>query len=37
MGFFKYGQEELDYLKKKDKKLGLAIERIGLIERQVET
>lgn len=31
----KYGQVELDYLKKKDKKLGAAIERIGKIEREV--
>ena len=35
MEFFKYGETELDYLKKKDKKLGLAIERIGMIEREV--
>lgn len=35
MEIFKYGQKELDYLKKKDKKLGLAIERIGMIEREV--
>jgi len=35
MAFFKYGQAELDYLKKKDKKLGIAIERIGMIEREV--
>ena len=35
MPFFKYGQVELDHLKKKDKKLGLAIERIGLLERKV--
>jgi DNA-3-methyladenine glycosylase II len=32
---FKYGQVELDYLKKKDKKLAEAIERIGMIEREV--
>lgn len=35
MEIFKYGQVELDYLKKKDKKLGLAIERIGMIEREI--
>ena len=35
METFKYGQVELDYLKKKDKKLGAAIERIGIIEREV--
>ncbi|ABR49641.1 methylated-DNA--protein-cysteine methyltransferase [Alkaliphilus metalliredigens QYMF] len=32
-GFFQYGQKEIAYLKKKDKKLGAAIERIGKIER----
>jgi DNA-3-methyladenine glycosylase II len=35
MEIFKYGQFELDYLKKKDKILGLAIERIGMVEREV--
>lgn len=35
MEIFKYGTRELDYLKKKDKKLAAAIDRIGMIERQV--
>lgn len=35
MDVFKYGQIEIDYLKKKDKRLGEAIERIGMIERKV--
>ena len=35
MEIFKYGQEEIDYLKKKDKYLAQAIDRIGLIEREV--
>lgn len=35
MDIFKYGNKEIDYLKKKDKKLGIAIERIGIIEREV--
>ncbi len=35
MDVFKYGQLEMDYLKKKDKKLGAAIEKIGRIERGV--
>lgn len=35
MEIFRYGRTELDYLKKKDKKLGVAIDRIGMIERQV--
>lgn len=35
MEIFKYGQAELAYLKKKDQKLGFAIDRIGMIEREV--
>lgn len=35
METFKYNQSEIEYLKKKDKKLSLVIERIGMIERQV--
>lgn len=35
MEIFKYGLKELDHLKKKDKKLALAIDRIGMIEREV--
>lgn len=35
MLFFTYGQAEIDYLKRKDKKLGAAIDRIGMIEREV--
>lgn len=35
MEIFQYGQVELEYLKKKDKKLGMAIDRIGMIERKV--
>ena len=35
MPIFQYGQKEIDYLKRKDKKLGAAIDRIGPIERQV--
>lgn len=33
--FFEYGQKEIDYLKRKDKKLGAAIDQIGLIRREV--
>lgn len=33
--WFQYGDEEIQYLKGKDKKLGAAIERIGMIQRQV--
>ena len=35
MEIFKYGQAELAYLKKKDQKLGLAIDQIGMLEREV--
>jgi DNA-3-methyladenine glycosylase II len=31
----RYGTTEIAYLKKRDKKLGLAIDRIGMIEREV--
>lgn len=37
MEIFKYGQDEIDYLRKKDKKLAEAIDRIGIIEREVTT
>ena len=32
---FRFGAKELDYLRKKDKKLGLAIDRIGPLEREI--
>ena len=32
---FRYGAKELDYLRKKDKKLAAAIDRIGLLERAI--
>jgi 3-methyladenine DNA glycosylase/8-oxoguanine DNA glycosylase len=35
MHIFEYGQKEIDYLKSKDKKLGAAIDKIGIIERKV--
>lgn len=35
MEMFNYGNVEIDYLKKKDKKLAEAIDRIGMIEREV--
>jgi DNA-3-methyladenine glycosylase II len=35
--YFKYGSEEIAYLKSKDKQLGEAIDRIGLIRRPVES
>ena len=33
--YFEYGEKEMDYLKKKDKKLGAVIERMGVIKREV--
>lgn len=33
--YFVYGEKEIEYLKKKDKKLGEAIDKIGLIERAI--
>jgi DNA-3-methyladenine glycosylase II len=35
MQFFEYGQKEIEYLRRKDKKLGAAIDRIGLIRREI--
>lgn len=35
MEIFKYGPKEINYLKKKDKRMAEAIERIGMIERRV--
>lgn len=35
MEIFQYGQKEIDYLSKKDKRLGAAIDRIGMIEREI--
>lgn len=35
MDFFEYGQVEFDYLKKQDKALGAAMDKIGFIERGV--
>jgi 3-methyladenine DNA glycosylase/8-oxoguanine DNA glycosylase len=33
--YFEYGETELAHLRKKDKKLGTAIDRIGMIQREV--
>ena len=33
--YFKYGEKELKYLRRKDKKLAAAIDRIGMIKRMV--
>lgn len=35
MGIFRYSETELTYLKRRDRKLGTAIDTIGMIERQV--
>lgn len=34
---FKYGQKEIDYLKQKDSILGAVIDRIGMVEREMDT
>lgn len=36
MEYFEYGKMEMDYLKKQDKKLSKAIDRFGLIKREVQ-
>jgi len=35
MKYFEYGETELAHLRKKDKKLGAAIDRIGMIRREI--
>lgn len=35
MNYFVYGEKEIEYLKKRDKKLGAAIDQIGMIKRDV--
>lgn len=35
--YFAYGEMELSYLKKKDKRLGAIIDRVGRVERVVDT
>ena len=35
MHYFEYGDAAISYLKKKDKKLGAAIDRIGPIQREI--
>lgn len=35
MQIFEYGQKEIEYLKRKDKKLAAAIDQIGIIEREI--
>lgn len=35
MARFEYGQTEIDHLKRRDRKLGAAIDRLGAIEREV--
>jgi len=33
--YFEYGEREIDYLRKKDKKLGMIIDQVGIIKREV--
>lgn len=35
MNYFIYGDKEIEYLKNKDKKLGAAIDKIGIIKREI--
>jgi len=35
MQIYQYGRAEINHLKRRDKKLGRAIDHIGMIERQV--
>lgn len=35
--YFEYGQNEIEYLKSKDKRLAEVIDKIGMIERQVDS
>lgn len=35
MAYFEYGEKEIEYLKSKDKKLGEAINRIGMVHREI--
>jgi len=37
MQIFEYGQKEIEYLKSKDKKLGMMIDKIGMINREITT
>ena len=35
--YFEYGENEITYLRNKDKKLSAVIDQIGMIERKVDT
>ncbi len=35
--YFRYGTEEMDYLRKKDPRLGEVIDQVGKVEREVDT
>lgn len=37
MGYYKYGKEEVDYLKEKDPILGKQMDRIGMIKRETDS
>ena len=37
MNYFKYGEEEIDYLKKKDEKLAIEIDKIGMVKRETNS
>ena len=37
MKYYKYGKKEIDYLKERDPKLGIEIDKIGMIKREVNS
>lgn len=37
MKIFEYGQKEIEYLKSRDEKLGMMIDKIGMINREITT
>ena len=36
MSFYEYGEKEIEHLKKRDKKLGIEIDKIGMIKRKTD-
>ena len=37
MNYFKYDEEEIDFLKKKDEKLAIEIDKIGMVKREINS
>ena len=36
MSFYEYGEKEIEHLKKRDKRLGIEIDKIGMIKRKTD-